>query len=60
MNPDFAVEGTGEPNTRLDIDDFSTNVDYRIRWGLFLQAMAKLQLAGPDDPLGYYRVAGKH
>lgn len=58
MDPNYAIDGTGEPNTRLDVVDFSTNPDYKIRWGLFIQALAKLQLALPPDPLGYYRVAG--
>ncbi|RPB06673.1 Di-copper centre-containing protein [Morchella conica CCBAS932] len=57
---DYAIEGTGDPNTRLDIDDFSTNPEYTIQWGLFLRSLAKLQLAPPEEAIGYYRIAGIH
>jgi hypothetical protein len=55
---DYAIEGTGDPNTRLDIDDFSTNPEYTIQWSLFLRSLAKLQLAPPEEAIGYYRIAG--
>lgn len=44
--------------TRLNIDDFSTNPLYKIRWHLYLRALAKLQSAPPSDITGYYRLAG--
>lgn len=59
MNPVYAINGTGPPNTRLNIDDFSTNAEYSIRWSLYLRAMNELQLALPADYTGYYTIAGK-
>lgn len=56
--PAYAIDGTKEPNTRLNIDDFSTNDDYKIQWGLYLRALNVLQAAPPTDFKGYYRIAG--
>lgn len=58
MDDKYAIEGTKSTETRLNIDDFSTNPLYDTRWHLFLRALAAVQKALPDDPLGYYRIAG--
>lgn len=58
MDDPYAIEGTGAPETRLDIDEFSTNPAYKVRWDLFLRALAVVQTALPEDRLGYYRIAG--
>lgn len=58
MDDPYAIEGTGAPETRLDIDVFSTNPDYKIRWDLFLRALAVVQSAPPEDAMGFYRIAG--
>lgn len=58
MSDPYAVEGTGPPETRLNIDEFSTNPTYKIRWDLFLRALAVVQTAGATDPMGFYGIAG--
>lgn len=58
MDDPYAIEGTGEPETRLDINNFSTDPEYKVRWDLFLRGLAVVQSAPPADPLGYYRIAG--
>lgn len=58
MGDPYAIEGTGEPETRLDIDVFSTNPEYKVRWDLFLRGLAVVQSAPPADPMGFYRIAG--
>lgn len=46
---------------RLDIDDFSTNGEYEIRWSLYLRALAALQAEGMNsDPFGYFQLAGNY
>lgn len=58
MDDPYAIEGTGAPETRLDIDTFSTHPDYKIRWHLFLRGLAVVMTEPPENPIGFYRIAG--
>lgn len=58
MDDPYAIEGTGAPETRLDIDTFSTDPQYKIRWDLFLRALAVVMNEPPENPNGFYRIAG--
>lgn len=55
------INGTGTLNTRLNIDvlsDPAPGNPHKIQWDLFLRSLLELQQAPPEDPLGYYRIAG--
>lgn len=58
MDDPYAIEGTGAPETRLDIDIFSTDPQYKIRWDLFLRGLAVVMTEPPENPNGFYRIAG--
>lgn len=56
-----AIEGTGDANTRYNIDTFSStesSLEIQIQWSLYVRAVAMLQTLPVDDPLSYYRIAG--
>lgn len=56
-----AIEGTGEANTRYNIDTFSSAespLEIQIQWSLYVRAVAALQTLPIDDPMSYFRIAG--
>lgn len=53
------VKSTTHP--RLDIDIFSAEKKYEIRWSLYLRALAVLQEEGMNsNPFGYFQLAGNN
>lgn len=56
-----AIEGTGDPNTRYNIDTFSStesSLEIQIQWSLYVRAVAVLQTLSVNDPMSYFRIAG--
>lgn len=56
-----AIEGTGDPHTRYNIDTFSSteaSLEIQIQWSLYVRAVAVLQTLPVSDPLSYFRIAG--
>lgn len=52
------IDGTGPPNTRLNIDDISTKDEYKILWSLFVRALTAVQAGEVTDSISYYSIAG--
>lgn len=56
-----AIEGTGDANTRYNIDVFSSpesSLEIQIQWSLYVRAVAALQALPVSDPMSYFRIAG--
>lgn len=61
MSDTVVIEGTGDPNTRYNIDTFSSaesSLEIQIQWSLYVRAVAVLQTLPVSDPLSYFRIAG--
>lgn len=56
-----AIEGTGTPYSRYNINTFSDPASpetIRIRWSLYVRAVAVLQTLPVADPMSYFRIGG--
>lgn len=61
MSNNANIDGTGDPNTRYNIDTFSnpeSSDEIKIQWSLYVRAVAALQALPVSDPLSYFRIAG--
>lgn len=52
------IDGSGPPNIRYDILQFSTAQECQIQYSLYLRALLVIQALPTTDPLSFFRLGG--